>query len=62
MRWLRVFNSVQWKVVVIYVLLLLIAMQLIGVYFFQKLEDHFYYTFRDDLKSQAGIFDVLFLV
>ncbi len=55
MRWLRVFNSVQWKVVVIYVLLLLIAMQLIGVYFFQKLEDHFYYTFRDDLKSQAGI-------
>ncbi|PTX62442.1 two-component system sensor histidine kinase VicK [Melghirimyces profundicolus] len=39
----------------IYILLLLIAMQLIGVYFFQNLEDRFYENFRDNLEKQAGI-------
>lgn len=52
-KWFKVFNSVQWKMVIIYVLLLLIAMQLIGVYFFQKLEDTFYASFENDLKKQA---------
>ncbi|OYD07949.1 ATP-binding protein [Paludifilum halophilum] len=55
MKWLRIFNSVQWKVVIIYILLLLIAVQLIGVYFFRNVEQYYEGNFRNRLQTQAEL-------
>ncbi|SDX29530.1 two-component system, OmpR family, sensor histidine kinase VicK [Marininema mesophilum] len=54
-KWLRLFNSVQWKMVLIYISLLLIAIQLIGVYFFQELEDFYVGDLEVRLKRQADL-------
>ncbi|QKG85789.1 cell wall metabolism sensor histidine kinase WalK [Kroppenstedtia pulmonis] len=55
MRWFRIFNSVQWKLVIIYISLLLIAVQLIGVYFFRSLEQYYEGNFRNQLETQADL-------
>lgn len=57
MKWLRMFNTVQWKLVVIYISLILIAMQLIGVYFFRELEDYYVRNFQRQLRSQANLLE-----
>ncbi len=54
MKWLRIFNSVHWKLVTIYGLLLLISMQLIGVYFFKELKSTFENNLENSLEKQAG--------
>lgn len=54
-KWLRLFNSVQWKVVIIYVCLLLIAIQLIGVYFFRSLEQYYENNLKNELNYQANV-------
>jgi two-component system, OmpR family, sensor histidine kinase VicK len=54
-KWLRMLNSIQWKLVIIYILLILIAMQLIGVYFFRQLEQYYERSFRDTLNNQANL-------
>ncbi|EGK10355.1 sensor histidine kinase VicK [Desmospora sp. 8437] len=54
MKWLRIFNSVHWKLVTIYGLLLLISMQLIGVYFFKELKSTFETNLENSLEKQAG--------
>ncbi|MFC4077265.1 ATP-binding protein [Salinithrix halophila] len=55
MKWLRIFHSVQWKLVIIYISLLLIALQLIGVYFFRELENFYKQDFESSLQNQANI-------
>ncbi|MDR6225404.1 ATP-binding protein [Desmospora profundinema] len=58
-KWLHLFNSVQWKVVVIYVCLLLIAIQLIGVYFFRSLEQYYENNLKNELNYQANVLNGL---
>ncbi len=48
-------NSIQWKLVVIYLLLIIMAMQLIGVYFFRQLENHFTDSLNQNLRTQAEV-------
>lgn len=51
--WLRYISSVQWKLVGIYLFLLMITMQLIAVYFIQSLEKEYTSNLEKDLQSQA---------
>ncbi|OXM84551.1 cell wall metabolism sensor histidine kinase WalK [Paenibacillus rigui] len=53
MKGLRFFQSIQAKLIIIYVLLILIAMQLIGVYFIRTLESYFKTDFIDSHNKQA---------
>lgn len=53
MRGIRFFQTVQSKLIVIYVLLILLAMQVIGVYFVRTMENSFKNNFTDSLNKQA---------
>jgi len=46
-------RSIQWRVVVVFLLLALLAMQFIGAYLLSSLEDYFLGNFADNLKIQA---------
>lgn len=54
-KWMEYFNSIQWKWVAIYIFLLVITMQLIGVYFFRALEEEYTNELKNDLQSQASL-------
>jgi two-component system sensor histidine kinase VicK len=56
----RFFNSVRMKLVIIFVLLIFVSMQIIGVYFVQKLEDQMVSNFEKSIKERVGI--ILFAV
>ncbi|TLS48895.1 cell wall metabolism sensor histidine kinase WalK [Paenibacillus antri] len=49
----RSLQTIQLRLIVIYVLLILIAMQLIGVYFIRTLEDSFYGNFNENVDNEA---------
>ncbi|MEB3103208.1 cell wall metabolism sensor histidine kinase WalK [Ferviditalea candida] len=51
----RFFQSIQIRLIIIYVLLILIAMQLIGVYFVKTLENTFQKTFSQSLNNQVDL-------
>lgn len=51
----RFFQSIQIRLIIIYVLLILIAMQLIGVYFVKTLENTFQNTFSQSLNNQVDL-------
>ncbi|HZG84873.1 cell wall metabolism sensor histidine kinase WalK [Paenibacillus sp.] len=53
MKGIRSLQTIQLRLIVIYVLLILIAMQLIGVYFIRTLEDSFYGNFNENLDNEA---------
>ncbi|WP_248929298.1 cell wall metabolism sensor histidine kinase WalK [Paenibacillus hamazuiensis] len=53
MKRIRFFQSIQAKLIIIYVLLILIAMQLIGVYFIRTLESNLKNEFLDSRTKQA---------
>ena len=53
MNGIRSLQTIQLRLIVIYVLLILIAMQLIGVYFIRTLEDSFYGNFNENLDNEA---------
>ncbi|TVX89789.1 cell wall metabolism sensor histidine kinase WalK [Paenibacillus agilis] len=55
----RFFRTIQAKLIIIYVLLILIAMQLIGVYFISTMKDLFTTNFTDDLNKTASIVQLL---
>ncbi|TDF94386.1 cell wall metabolism sensor histidine kinase WalK [Paenibacillus piri] len=55
MKGIRFFQSIQAKLIVIYVLLILIAMQFIGVYFIRTLETYFKTDFIDSHNKQAQL-------
>ena len=49
----RLFHTVQWKFVIIYISLILIAMQIIGVYCTRTVEQSFVDNFSESLNYQA---------
>ncbi len=51
----RFFQTIQARFIIIYVLLILIAMQLIGVYFVKTLENTFENTFSQSLNNQVEL-------
>ncbi|MCR8634851.1 cell wall metabolism sensor histidine kinase WalK [Paenibacillus radicis (ex Xue et al. 2023)] len=55
MKGIRFFQSIQSKLITIYVLLILIAMQFIGVYFIRTLESYFKTDFIDSHNKQAQL-------
>jgi two-component system sensor histidine kinase VicK len=55
MKVIRFFQSIQTKLIIIYILLILIAMQLIGVYFYRTLEDYFKSDFLDSRNKQVTL-------
>jgi two-component system sensor histidine kinase VicK len=48
-------KSIHLKFILIYVLLILIAMQVIGVYFIRQLEEHLVENFRDSVYERARL-------
>lgn len=55
MRKTGLFHTIRFKIIIIYVLLILFAMQLIGVYFLRTLENSFINNFSESLRNQAAI-------
>lgn len=53
---LTFFNRIHWKFITIYILLILLAMQVIGAYFIQALESHYVNNFTKMLDQQANLF------
>lgn len=53
-RW-RWFSTIQWKMVVIYMLLILLAMQFIGAYFARQVESYYVNNFSEALNGQASL-------
>jgi two-component system sensor histidine kinase VicK len=49
------FKYIQWKLVVIYALLILVAMQVIGVYFVRSLEKQYITNFSKSVEDRAGL-------
>jgi len=55
MKGIRFFRSIQVKLIIIYVLLILIAMQLIGVYFISTMKTSLTSTFTKNMNEQANL-------
>jgi len=53
MMFLRRLQTVQIRLIIIYVLLILVAMQLIGIYFIRTLEESFYGNFQEKVNNEA---------
>jgi two-component system, OmpR family, sensor histidine kinase VicK len=53
------FRTIQARLIIIYVLLILIAMQLIGVYFVSAMKNSLISNFTKDLESRAELLSVL---
>jgi len=49
------FRSIRWKMVLIYLLLILLAMELIGVYLLQSLEKYYVNSFTESIEDQAHL-------
>jgi two-component system sensor histidine kinase VicK len=58
MKRIRFFQTVQWKVVILYLLLILIAMQVIGAYFIRAAESYYLNNFTETLNTQANLLAV----
>lgn len=58
MKGWKFYKSIQWKLVIIYILLILFSMQIIGIYFIQSVERYFLDNFDDTLKAQASLLSV----
>ncbi|MED5018235.1 cell wall metabolism sensor histidine kinase WalK [Paenibacillus chibensis] len=59
MKWISFFRTIQAKLIIIYVLLILIAMQLIGVYFVSAMKNSLTRNFTQDLQERAELLSVL---
>ncbi|PLS15764.1 cell wall metabolism sensor histidine kinase WalK [Bacillus sp. M6-12] len=55
MKKVSFFRSIHLKFVLIYVLLILVAMQIIGVYFVQQLEERLLENFRNSINGQINL-------
>lgn len=55
MKGVRFYQTIQVKLIIIYVLLILVAMQLIGVYFVRTMEHSFENNFTTSLENQANL-------
>jgi two-component system, OmpR family, sensor histidine kinase VicK len=56
MKGIRFFRTIQVKLIIMYVLLILFAMQLIGLYFMKTMESSFKSNFSDALDKQSILF------
>lgn len=56
MKRIRMFRSIHWRMIVVYILLILMAMQVIGAYFMKSLESHYVNNFTRMLDQQASLF------
>ncbi|KAA9005159.1 cell wall metabolism sensor histidine kinase WalK [Paenibacillus spiritus] len=59
MRGRSFFRTIQAKLIMVYVLLILIAMQLIGVYFVSSMKNSLTDNFTKDLKARAEMLSIL---
>lgn len=59
MKGLSFFRTIQAKLIIIYVLLILVAMQLIGVYFVSSMKNSLTSNFTQDLQARAEMLAVL---
>ncbi|SFT23556.1 cell wall metabolism sensor histidine kinase WalK [Paenibacillus sp. BC26] len=59
MNGIRFFRTIQVKLIIIYVLLILIAMQLIGVYFISTMKTSLTSTFTNNMNEQANLLSKL---
>lgn len=55
MKGIRFFHTIQIKLIIIYVLLILVAMQLIGIYFIKTMEESFFDNFDASLNKQLNL-------
>ena len=53
MKWLKHFQSLHTKLVIVYVLLIIIGMQIIGLYFTNSLEKELTQTFKNNISQYA---------
>ncbi|WP_436938755.1 hypothetical protein, partial [Staphylococcus xylosus] len=53
MNWLKKFQSLHIKLVVIYVLLIIIGMQIIGLYFTNSLEKELTRNFKTNIEQHV---------
>lgn len=53
MKWLKHFQSLYTKLVIVYVLLIIIGMQIIGLYFTNSLEKELTQTFKNNISQYA---------
>lgn len=58
MKGLRFFQTIHFKLIIIYVLLILISMQLIGIFFVKSLEHYFMNNLSDLLNNKAYLLSV----
>ncbi len=54
----KLFNSLQWKIIFIYIMLILFSLQLISVYLVQSLEQYYLRNYKDSLENQARLLSV----
>ena len=59
MKGTRLFHTIQVKLIIMYVMLILIAMQLIGVYFISTLKNSLTSSFSDNLNEQVNMLTAL---
>lgn len=53
-------KSIQWKLVLMYLLVILVAIQVIGFYFIQRVNEHFLTSFQEKVSAQVLVLsDVL---
>ncbi|EAG4058659.1 cell wall metabolism sensor histidine kinase WalK [Listeria monocytogenes] len=57
MHKMRFFQSVQFKLVIMYLLLIIVAMQVIGVYFVRELEGQLEKNFQDSITNSITLLD-----
>lgn len=57
MHKMRFFQSVQFKLVIIYLLLIIVAMQVIGAYFVRELEGQLEKNFQDSITNSITLLD-----
>ena len=51
------FKSIHVKIVLIYILLIMIAMQIIGLYFVRELEESFRTNFQESVTERVGLME-----
>ena len=58
MKWLKQLKSLHTKLVIVYVLLIIIGMQIIGLYFTNSLEKELLDNFKKNITQYAKQLDV----
>lgn len=55
MKKVNIFQSMQWKIIIIMILLLLLAMQVVGSYFAQRLETDLRESFEENVEERLSV-------